>query len=108
MRIDTNNDEVLYIQCPYCGKGWYAPIKYIDIDYYRMPDGSIAEDIITPLGNVYIKSYVVQGLNDTDVSKEITCLNCGHEYLPINPVTGEGYARIMWDFVANGIVTVKG
>ena len=73
------DNRVLYMICPHCGKGWYGKIKYKD------------ENCV-----------IVEGLTDTDVTKEITCLNCWNKYIPIKD------SLVMWDFVARALTTVKG
>lgn len=110
MKIDINSEDVLYIQCPHCGKGWYARVKYYELVPYTYPDGTVCDNIEGPFGNLYLKSYVVEGINETDVTKELTCLNCGEKYVPINSVTGAGseHDMLMWEFVAKALTTVKG
>ena len=73
------NEDVLYMICPHCGKGWFGKIKYKDDKY-----------------------IIVEGLTNTDVAKELTCLNCGQKYHPLNT------SIMMWDFVAKAVTTVKG
>ena len=65
--------------CPHCGASWYGKIKYE--------------------GNNCI---IVEGMEDTDVAKEITCLACRNKYIPLNK------SLVMWDFVAKALQTVKG
>lgn len=65
--------------CPHCGASWYGEIKY--------------------KGNHCV---IVGGMEDVDVAKEITCLNCGNKYVPLED------GKEMWDFVARGIKVVKG
>ena len=93
MRIDADNDDVLYITCPRCGVSWYGKIKYYEIN----EKGDIT-------------SFVIQGWDDVDVIKQIKCLNCGLDYVA---VSGEGgfhslVAIKMWDFVAKALTTVRG
>ena len=72
-------NNVLFMTCPHCGASWYGRIKYE--------------------GN---HCLIVEGMEDTDVAKKITCLSCGHEYLPIET------SMRMWDFVAHALKSVKG
>ena len=73
------DNKVLYMMCPHCGASWYGKIKYE--------------------GN---NCLIVEGMEDTDVAKEITCLACGNKYIPLNK------SLVMWDFVAKALQTVKG
>ena len=108
MEIDT--EDVLYMQCPHCGKGWYGRVKSYELEYFRNADGSISDEVMGPFGNMYLKNYIVEGLNDTDVTEELTCLNCGGKYTPINKIAGptNGTTSLMWEFVAHGLTTVTG
>lgn len=72
-------NSVLYMMCPHCKTGWFGKIKYVENN-----------------------CVIVEGLEDTDVTKEITCLACGNKYIPI-----KGSLQ-MWDFVANALTSVKG
>lgn len=72
-------NQVLYMMCPHCGKGWFGKIKHEDKN-----------------------QVIIEGITDTDVTKEITCLNCGKKYTPIKT------SCKMWDFVAQALTTVKG
>lgn len=111
MRVDVdNNDVVLYMQCPHCKKGWYGKVKYYELEYFKDKEGNVCDDVIGPFGNMYLKSYIVEGLNDTDVTKEITCLNCGKPYTVINSLTGgtDDTTMLMDEFIAKAVTTVKG
>lgn len=74
-----SENSVLYMMCPHCKTGWFGKVKY--------------------RGN---NCVIVEGLEDTDVTKELTCLACGHRYTPIND------SLMMWDFVAKAVMSVKG
>lgn len=92
-----DNDKVLYIQCPHCKKGWYAPVLDIQTE--------------TVDGEVIVTHCYVQGLAVTDLRTELTCLNCGGKY---TAVTSEGTSSpgmtmmFMWDWVARLLTTCRG
>jgi len=73
------DNSVMYMKCPHCGASWYGNIKYS--------------------GN---NCVVVEGLEDVDVTKKITCLACHQEYVPIET------SIKMWEFVARALRAVKG
>lgn len=95
--------EVIYVKCPHCGTGWYG--EFLHTTYKE--DGKTLE------------SYMIQGINPTDISKPIKCLRCGKTYRPIQ----EGYKdengllnvrvlrdfdmAIMDDFVAERLITCR-
>lgn len=62
--------EVVYLQCPHCKQGWYGKFLYKELnrDEYGVPT---------------LESFVIQGLAPTDLTKELTCLNCGGKYTPL-------------------------
>lgn len=106
---ENDNDTVLYIQCPNCKKGWYGKVLDTDID------------IDYSCGDATVNSIMVEGIAPVDVAKELTCLNCGHHYTPVDEVswdfknnTWSPYSYInnrvlkMWEFVARFVTTCKG
>lgn len=94
-----DREEVIYIQCPHCHSGWYG--KLLDVNVH--------ED---KLGNQYLDHLVVSGINPTDLTEELECLNCHEHYTPITK--GKQPNRMncligkMWDFVAERLITCKG
>ena len=72
-----NDNIVVYTKCPHCHKGWYGK----------------------PIGG---RLYYIEGLNPTDLTKKVTCLNCHHDYVPAD------YAVVMDKFVAERLTTCKG
>lgn len=64
-----NNDTVVYLQCPHCKKGWYGKFLYKETHQENE--------------EFKLDAYVIQGLAPTDLTKELTCLNCGTKYTPI-------------------------
>lgn len=110
MRTYVNSNDVIYVQCPHCKKGWYAKVLYYELLPYTYSDGTVCNDIIGPFGNCYLKSYVVAGMTETDLTKEIQCLNCGNKYTAINPISGPALETtgLMWDFVAQALTRTVG
>ena len=110
MKIDTSEyDVVVYIQCPHCKHGWYAKPLSLEIEPFTK-DGVVMDDVIGPLGNQYVKSYIVQGWDKMDLTKETVCLNCGNHYTPIT-MFGEGATEncmLMDEWVAKCLINCKG
>lgn len=103
----TENNSVIYIQCPHCKKGWFGRELHVDVDTSVYP--------------AKLNQFIIEGLNPTDISKELTCLNCGHTYTPLAGVefderdyewkaqASEGVTVTRtWDFVARLLTTCKG
>lgn len=99
-------DKVLYVQCPHCGKGWYGKIKYLEVEIngviYKGSD--VPENIISKLRDIKVLKCVISGLSDTDVTSEITCLNCHNKYVPYNSPN----RMVMDEWIAHKLVTVTG
>lgn len=103
----TEINNVIYIQCPHCKKGWYGRELHVDVDTGVFP--------------AKLNQYIIEGINPTDISKELMCLNCGHHYTPLagvefdekdyewKVIPSEGVMAVRtWDFVAQLITTCKG
>lgn len=101
--MNTENDNVVYHQCPHCRVGWYG--KFLG---YSAKDG------------IYLSSVRIQGMDEVDLMKPLRCLTCGHTYTPIH----EGYVdgdkqfmckltpginiHIIPEWIARMITTIKG
>lgn len=83
-----NDNTVIYTKCPHCHKGWYG--KLIN------KESHIEE------GHEVLDSLVIEGINPTELTKSIECLNCHHEYVPAK------YAVAMDEFVAERLTTCRG
>ena len=91
--------EVIYVQCPHCKKGWYAPL--IKEELGTLQTGGKIE--------VFTAHAWVQGINPTDLRSEIECLNCHEHYVPMDAHWNSiGRVMRMDEWVAQKVITVVG
>ena len=83
-----NDNIVIYTKCPHCHKGWYGEL--------------INKESHVENGQEVLDSLVIKGINPTELTKSIQCLNCHREYVPAH------YAVAMDQFVAERLTTCKG
>lgn len=102
--------NVIYVGCPHCGKGWYG--RFISTSTRPLSqDPAIYE----------LESLMIQGMNPTDLTKPIKCLNCGNTYQPITkallcPENGwevidnedDTFLAMMEEWVAERVMNTKG
>lgn len=103
-----SEDTVVYVQCPHCKKGWYG--KFLNMDLTSHEDGTHRVD-----------NYSIQGINPTNLTEPILCLNCHKYYTPLEKETyidfEDGAEKVsskgcvvkhMPEFVAERLTTCKG
>lgn len=105
-------DGVWYLQCPHCKKGWYGKLVRVT-DHYDKDGQKILDE------------FVIQGINPTNLTEPIYCLNCHKYYIPLekeyttwhDPKTSEIIECIqlmdcklyyMDEFVAKRLTTCQG
>lgn len=95
--MENNNERVLYMQCPHCRKGWFGKVKDFKVGYKQNEKTQAYDE--------FVEKCVIEGINDTDICQPITCLNCGHEYIP-----GVECDNILFmdPWVAHMVTTIKG
>lgn len=97
---------VVYVQCPHCKKGWYGKFLAIEEHYDEN-------------GNEIVDKFIIEGLNPTDLTQPIHCMNCHNDYTILKHEThlyngevllevNEGVFMVMEDFVARCLTTCKG
>ena len=64
------DDTVVYVQCPHCGKGWYG--KFLEYSDHWTDEGAHILD-----------AFYIQGFNPTNITEPIYCLNCHKWYTPL-------------------------
>lgn len=63
-------DEVIYLQCPHCGTGWYG--KFLGMKtHWGEHDKRVIDE------------YMIQGINPTNLTEPIHCLSCHRNYVPL-------------------------
>ena len=106
-------DNVVYVQCPHCKKGWFGELISYDVEWdYK--------------DSYIVKHFLIQGINPTELTEPIHCLNCHKEYTPlaktIKPPFKPEWPSIemfsfqpkdcrvmeMWRFVAELLTTCRG
>ena len=98
-------DTVVYIQCPHCKLGWLSTLL------------EVVENI-DDNGNIRLSKVIVQGMEPTDITKEIHCLACHNNYTPLSGevIEEDGCKKAkantcvmnMWRFVGQHLLTCRG
>lgn len=92
--------EVIYIQCPHCKKGWYAPLIKEEKGVLKSASGEVDE---------FTAHAWVDGIHPTDLRSEIHCLNCHKNYIPMDAHWNSiGRVMKMDEWVAHKVTTIVG